>query len=153
MAFALVWLSMSIQAAAATDRHAGYYYPVPVSTEAYVSRAQPLPGISRTTRIGFVTGLTAQQSEQPYPAQIAIFAKGTEASKLIIIGLTDTRMNTLYRARAILALLTAMARTTDIFQKYRVETVFTFLDLCKMLGFNQLTISDGVSFSHQFKIK
>ena len=74
-----------------------------------------MPGVSRTTRVGFVTGLTAQQSELPYPAQVAIFAKGAEASKLIIIGLTDIRMNTLYRARAILAMFPAMARTTDIF--------------------------------------
>ena len=101
-----------------------------VSTEAYVSRAQPLPGVSRTTRVGFVTGLTVQQSELPYPAQIVIFAKCAEASKLIIIGLTDTRMNAPYRARATLAMLTAMVRTTDISQKYRVETVFAFLDLC-----------------------
>ena len=115
MALALVWVSMPLQVAAAVDSHAGYYYPVPVSTEADVSRAQPLPGVSRTTRVGFVTGLTAQQSELPYPAQVVIFAKGAEASKLIIIGLTDTRMNTLYRARAILTMLTAMVRTTDIF--------------------------------------
>lgn len=138
--------------AGATDRHVGYYYPHPASTEIYESRAQQLPGVNRNTRIGFVTGLAAQQAERPYPTQTAIFAKGGDAEKLIIISLTDGRINSLYRARAILALLTATARTTEIFQKFQVETVFTFLDLCKMLGFKQLTISDGVSFSHQVKI-
>ena len=50
-------------------------------------------------------------------------------------------------------MLTAVARTTEIFQQFRVENEFTFLDLCKMLGFDQLTISDGRSFSHQFTIE
>jgi hypothetical protein len=149
---ALTVALLSPEFAGADDRHAGYYYPHPANTEVYQSRAKQLPGVNRTTRIGFVTGLTAQQSERPYPAQTAIFAKGSEAEKLIIVSLTDGRLNTLYRARAVLALLTATARTTEIFQKFRVETVFTFLDLCKMLGFKQLTISDGVTFSHQFKI-
>jgi hypothetical protein len=149
---ALMVMAISVEVANAQDRHAGYYYPHPGNVEVYQSRAKELPNVNRTTRIGFVTGLTAQQSEQPYPAQTAIFAKGDGAQKLIIVSLTDGRINTLYRARAVLALLTAMARTTEIFQKFRVETVFTFLDLCKMLGFKQLTISDGVTFSHQFKI-
>lgn len=150
VAFAVAMLSPEV--ATAGDRHSGYYYPHPGNAEIYQSRAKPLPGANRTTRIGFVTGLTARQSERPYPVQTAIFAKGGEAEKLIIISLTEGRINTIYRARAVLALLTATARTTEIFQKFRVETVFTFLDLCKMLGFKQLTISDGATFSHQFKI-
>jgi hypothetical protein len=152
MAVVATTIALSSEFAAARDRHAGYYYPHPGNTEIYQSKAKPLPGVNRTTRIGFVTGLTAQQSERPYPALTAIFAKGTEAEKLIVVSLTEGRINTIYRARAVLALLTATARTTEIFQKFRVETVFTFLDLCKMLGFKQLTISDGVTFSHQFKI-
>ncbi len=139
--------------ARADDRHVGYYYPFPASTELYQSQAKELPGISRNTRIGFVTGLAAQQAERPYPAPTAIFAKGSDAEKLIIVSLTDGRLNSIYRARAALALLTASARTTEIFQKFQVETIFTFIDLCKMLGFKQLTISDGVNFAHQFTIK
>lgn len=152
MAIALAVMALSPEPAAAQDRHVGYYYPRPANTEVYQSRAKQLPSVNRTTRIGFVTGLTAQQAERPYPAQTAIFAKGSEAEKLIIVSLTEGRINTIYRARAVLALLTATSRTTEIFQKFRVETVFTFLDLCKMLGFKQLTITDGVTFSHQFKI-
>jgi hypothetical protein len=152
MVTALAIIMVSPGVAVAKDRHAGYYYPAPGNAELYQSRAKQLPGVNRTTRIGFVTGLTAQQSERPYPALTAIFAKGSEAEKLIIVSLTDGRISTIYRARAVLALLTATARTTEIFQKFRVETVFTFLDLCKMLGFKQLTISDGATFSHQFKI-
>lgn len=156
---ALIALIVALAAAAAVpparadDRHAGYYYPEPVTHETYAARATMLPGASRNTRLAFVTGVTAQQGEQPYPAQTAMFAKGAEAQKLIIIGLEERRMNTLYRARAVLAMLTAVARTTEIFQQFQVENEFTFLDLCKMLGFEQLTISDGSTFSHQIKIE
>jgi len=152
-ALAIVLVSSLPAAAQSVDRHAGYYYPEPVTVETFTSRAKIMKGVNRATRIGFVTGLTAQQSEQPYPLQTAIFAKGAEADKLILVSLSEGRMNTLYRARAVLALMTAMARTTDVFNTYRVETVFTFLDLCKMLGFRQLTISDGKTFSHQFRFE
>ena len=45
--------------------------------------------------------------------------------------------------------LTAVARTTPIFQDFGVQNFFTFFDLAKMLGFAQITISDGREFAHQ----
>ncbi len=140
-------------AAAKEDRHAGYYYPIPASSEVYVAHARELPDVGRRQRLGFVIGFTVRQQELPYPPQIAMFAKGDDAQKLIIIGLDDNRMNTLYRARAILAMMTATARATPIFQEFKVEEIFTFLDLCKMLGFKQITISDGKHFAHQILIE
>jgi len=135
------------------DRHAGYYYPKNVSHEIYKARARTLDEATRERRIGFVTAITAQQSERPYPIKTAMFAKGTEAEKLIIISLIDGHLNTIYRARAALALLTAGARTTPIFQQYSVEAYFTFLDLCKMMGFKQVTVSDGKDFAHQIEVR
>jgi hypothetical protein len=44
-------LSAAPGGAAAGDRHAGYYYPKPVSTEVYKSRARELPKIDRKVRI------------------------------------------------------------------------------------------------------
>jgi len=140
-------------AASAKDRHAGYYYPKPASTETYTARARTLAGADRTQRIGFVTGVTLKQRERPHPPVLAMFAKGDEAEKLIIVGLEDGRLDTIYRARAVLAMLTATARTTPIFQEFQVEEIFTFLDLCKMLGFKQVTISDGENFAHQILIE
>ena len=61
------------------DRHEGYYYPETKSEETYVARAVTLPQASRQSRIGFVTGMTAQQLRAPYPPQFAIFAKGDDA--------------------------------------------------------------------------
>ncbi|MBE9552152.1 MAG: molybdopterin-guanine dinucleotide biosynthesis protein A [Proteobacteria bacterium] len=155
------WLAAAIvlasflapSAASAGDRHAGYYYPEPASTETYKARARTLVGADRTQRIAFITGVTLKQRERPHPPIMAMFAKGEKAQKLIIVGLEDGRLNTIYRARAILAMLTATARATPIFREYQVEEIFTFLDLCKMLGFSQVTISDGKDFAHQILIE
>lgn len=140
-------------AAMADDSHAGYYYPQPQTTETYGARAITLPEAKRKQRLAFVTGLTLQQTGRPYPPNLAIFAKGEDAQNLIIVALDDDRMNTLYRARAVLAMLTAMARISPIFQDHSVEEIFTFLDLCKMLGFTQVTVSDGKDFAHQIHIE
>ena len=36
------------------DRHAGYYYPAPDTSETYVARAPTMPNAGRDMRIGFV---------------------------------------------------------------------------------------------------
>lgn len=139
--------------ATAADRHSEYYYPKP-TTETYKARANVLPEASRRSRIAFVTHVMNEMiTKNPYPPQYAIFAKGAEAEKMIIVALHGNSYNTLYRMRALLAILTAVARATPLFQEERVEDYFTYLDLCKMLGFKQLTVSDGKSFAHQIKIE
>lgn len=146
---AVVWAGLAAPGLAQNDRHAGYYYPEPQTHEVYQARAQTLPEASRSLRISFVTGVTNQLLARPYPPTAAIFAKGAEAEKLIIVALDDGRIDTIYRARAIFANLTAIARVTPIFQEFGVEEFFTFFDLAKMLGFVQITISDGRDFAHQ----
>lgn len=136
-----------------SDRHTGYYYPEPKSEETYVARARTAPQASREARIEFVTGLTTQQLRAPYPPQFAIFAKGETAQKLIIVSLNDTSIGTIYRARALLAQLTAQVRATQLFREMGVADFFTFFDMAKMMGFEQITISDGETFSHQVFIR
>ncbi len=136
-----------------SDRHVGYYYPEPKSEETYVARAVTLPQASREARIDFVTGLTAQQARAPYPPQYAIFAKGDQAQKLIIVALNGSSISTIYRARALLAQLTSMVRATQLFREMGVSDFFTFFDMAKMMGFEQITISDGETFSHQVYIR
>jgi len=150
---AVVLLVAGMGAAAAQDRHAGYYYPEPESTEIYKARALSIPDASRKARVAFVTGITNEQNKAPYPPQAAIFAKGSEAEKLIIIALEDGRIDTIYRARAIFAQMTAVARLLPIFSELGVEDYFTFFDLAKMLGFEQITISNGREFAHQVIIE
>ena len=151
-AILLLALMASAEAGAA-DRHSGYYYPEPGAVEVYEARAGTLPQAGRTLRIAFVTGITNQNANHPYPPQAAIFAKGDQAEKLIIVALVDGRIDTLFRARAEFANMTAAARVLPAFQEMGVQDHFTFFDLAKMLGFEQITISNGRDFAHQVLIK
>jgi hypothetical protein len=133
----------------ADDRHAGYYYPQPQSTEVYYPRATPLPEANRDRRLGFVTGTTTAQLRAPYPPTHVLYAKGAESEKLVIVALQDGYIDTIYRARALLAAMTAQARATPIFTELEAESTYTFFDMAVLLGFKQITISDGQSFAHQ----
>ena len=103
--------------AAAQDRHAGYYYPVPATIETYTARTIVMPDASRETRLGFIIGITQRMLSRPYPPRVAMFAKGSEAEKLIIVALEDDYLDTLYRSRAFYAMLTSIARTTPFIQE------------------------------------
>lgn len=131
------------------DRHAGYYYPPAESSETYEARAVVMADADRSQRLKFVNNLTEQLLSRPYPPEYAIFAKGGEAQKLIIVGQRPGSLNTIYRARALLATLTAVARTSRLFNEFGVQEYFTFFDLAKLFGFARITISDGEAFSHQ----
>ena len=138
--------------AVADDRHAGYYYPDIMSEETYRARAQTMPEADREVRLGFVSAHTAEQMGRSYPPRYALFAKGEDAEKLIIVGLDDS-FATLFRARGVLAQLTAQARTTTLFRNLAVEDFFTFFDLAKMLGFEQITVTDGDGYAHRIDIE
>lgn len=146
LAFAVV---ASAPEGSAEDRHVGYYYPPLSSEETYTARARTLEEANRSLRLGFVTGVAQQLQTRPYPPTAAMFAKGAEAEKLIIVALEDGRIDTIYRARALFANLTAVSRTTPIFQDFGVEELFTFFDFAKMLGYTQITISNGRDFTHR----
>ena len=150
---AAILMMAAASCAQADDRHAEYYYPTPGSSEIYEARAEVLPEASRRSRIAFVTHVMNEMiRKNPYPPQYAIFAKGGEAEKMIIVSIAGDSYDTLYRMRALLAMLTAVARTTPLFKEERVEDYYTYLDLCKMLGFKLLTVSDGKKFAHQIRI-
>lgn len=139
-------------AAAETDidgKHSGYYYPEPEVVERYGPRAETLPEANRTLRVGFITGMTNAQLSKPVRPGVAIFAKGDEAQKMIVVVLEDGYIDTLYRARAFFAMMTAVARTLPIFEQHGVETWFTFFDLAKMLGFELITFTNGDDFAYQ----
>ena len=146
-------LSQAWAATPPTERYEGYYYPKITSRETYVSRAKVLDDSDRARRLGFVTGLTQQLADQAYAPTYAIFAKGDKADKLIVVAYGEGQFNTVYRARALFAALTALARLTPLFQQFQVEDIFTFFDLCKMLGFATITISDGDKFAHQVTLR
>ena len=135
------------------DRHVGYYYPLPQSEEVYVARAVTLPESDRVRRLEFVTILALQQMAAPYPPGLAIYAKGDDAQKLIIVALRDGLFDTVYRMRGVLAMMTASARSSELFRSYKVDDIFTFFDLLKLLGFEKVTLSDGRGLTHVVHIQ
>ena len=134
------------------DHHEGYYYPKPTSIEHYPARVYALPESDRVRRQAFVIGLTKQLVSAHYAPSYAIFTKGNGSNKLIIVALADGQLNTIYRARALLATFTSVARSTPFFQQNTQPEEATFLDLLKLLGFKQVTVRDGRAFAHQIII-
>lgn len=143
--FVWLWLGQ----ASADDRHAGYYYPEPTSTELYTARTPVLQDSNKRRRIGFIVGLTDEQLKRGHGADYVIFAKGDDAEKMIIMSLREDFIRTLFQARGFLAQLTAQSRGTELFRQLGVEETFTFWDLAAMLGFKQATISNGIDYTHQ----
>jgi hypothetical protein len=135
------------------SQHEGYYYPALTSAEFYRARARVLPQSTRERRIAFITGLTVAQMARPYAPGYVIFAKGEAAQKLLIVSLGDNGFRTLYQARAQLAQLTSTARATPLLRELAVDDLFTFFDVVRMLGFEQVTVSDGASFAHQVTLE
>src|SRR5262245_39485282 len=128
---AVLVLAMSVIGAPGTqaeDRHAGYYYPEAKTSEEYVSRARVLDDADRRKRIDFINRLTTEQLKLPYAPQYALFAKGEDAEKAILVALAGGYLDTPYRMRGLLAMLTAIVRQSEFFKEYRVDDFFTFFD-------------------------
>ncbi|MFQ5567378.1 MAG: hypothetical protein ACE5EU_13575 [Paracoccaceae bacterium] len=127
----------------------GYYYPPVGSEEAFARDIAAAPPAGRAVRVGFTTQITAAQLAAPESPRFVIFAKGDEARHMIIVALDDEVFKTIYRARAVLAQLTSNARATDFFINSNIQDHATWFDLAKLLGFEDLVISDGATWSHR----
>ena len=126
-----------------------YYYPPVSSEEVFTRELGATPPAGRAVRVGFTTQITKAQLAAPETPRFVIFAKGEEAQHMIVIALDDQVFMTIYRARAVLAQLTSNARGTDFFINNGIETQATWFDLAKLLGFEDLVISDGATWSHR----
>jgi len=142
-------------AAASTsdERYTGYYYPKPTSTETFTSQLQAIAGVERQQRIQFVTVVSQGTLQSSYRVPYAVFAKGDKADHLIVVGLQSNELNTIYRIRALLSNMTTMSRTSPFFQEHTVAEDATFFDLLKILGFIDVTVTDGDKIAHQVTIK
>ncbi|HEY2612904.1 MAG TPA: hypothetical protein VGI94_19000 [Reyranella sp.] len=139
--------------AAGEDRYIGYYYPKPTATETFESSMQTIAGAERAQRIQFVTVVSQGTIQSAYRVPYAVFAKGEKADRLIIVGLQQGELNTIYRMRALLANMTTMSRLSPFFQERTVAEDATFFDLLKLLGFREVTITDGEKTTLQVTIK
>lgn len=139
--------------ASGEERYVGYYYPKPTSTETYTSQMQAINGVGRAERIQFVTVVSQGTLQSNYRVPYAVFAKGERADHMIVVGLHSGELNTIYRIRALLANMTTMSRTSPFFQQHTVAEDATFFDLLKLLGFQDVTVTDGEKITHQVTIK
>ena len=118
-----------------------------------IARCRPSPASSGPQRIQFVTVVSQGTIQSAYRVPYAVFAKGEKADRMIIVGLQQGELNTVYRMRALLANMTTMSRLSPFFQERTVAEDATFFDLLKLLGFPELTITDGEKVTHQVTIK
>ncbi|MEM7670833.1 MAG: hypothetical protein AAF317_17175 [Pseudomonadota bacterium] len=153
LALALLALILSASWSAAADKE-NYYYP-PINSEESFSRSitDTPPPTNRSIRVAFMTEITKAQLAAPETPRFAVFAKGSDAEHMIIIALDDEVFKTLFRARAVLAQLTSNARGTDFFIKAGIAAQATWFDLAKLLGFEDIVISDGNLWSHKIVLK
>ena len=135
------------------DRYIGYYYPKPTATETFESTMQTISGAERAQRIQFVTVVSQGTIQSAYRVPYAVFAKGEKGDRMIIVGMQQGELNTIYRMRALLANMTTMSRLSPFFQERTVAEDATFFDLLKLLGFRELTITDGEKATLQVTIK
>jgi hypothetical protein len=136
-------------ASAAADDEEGYYYPPVGSSETFSRTLAETPEAGPGVRVEFVTHVTRQQFEQAYAPRFALVVKGDRKDELIIVALDDSVFATLYRARAVMAQLSASARTTAFFVENDLSAVATFYDMLKIMGFRTLTLTDGATWSHR----
>jgi hypothetical protein len=125
-----------------------YYYPPVGSEEVFTRVIAASPLADRAVRVGFVTQITKAQLAAPESPRFVIFAKGDEAQHMIIVALDDEVFKTIYRARAVLAQLTANARGAQLFVN-KIRDDATWFDLTKLLRFEDLVITDGATWSHR----
>lgn len=145
---AMLGLSLAATAALAQGRE-GYYYPPVGSEEVFKREMIDGPPAGREVRVRFVTQVTKAQLAAPASPRFVIFEKGDQSQHMVIVALDDEVFRTLYRARAVLAQLTANTRGTEFFRETGLDTRATWFDLVKMLGFQDLVISDGATWSHR----
>ena len=150
VAFGIV---LGLSDARAGDSHAEYYYPQPQTREVYASPLPVRPDANKRTRIGFTVGLNSLQQKRAYAPTYHLFAKGAHSQKLIIVATRSDTYNTLYRLRALLAAMTAEARRSPIFRDVLNPENVNFLDLCRLTGFEQVTVTDGDRIAHRILLR
>ena len=147
-------LVVSLAASVATaDDRAGYYYPEITSEENFERTMLDVPPGSRDDRVRFVINATKALREKRGSPRFVIFEKGSDAQHMVIVALDDEIFGTLYRARAVLAQLTSNIRGSEFFSKTGIATEATFVDLAKLLGFEDVVVSDGREWAHRVVLR
>ena len=126
---------------------------VAATIETFESAMQTDAKMDRAQRVQFTTVIAQGTLQSAYRVPYAVFAKGEKADRMIIVGMQQGELNTLYRMRGLLANMTTMSRLSPFFQERTVAEDATFFDLLKLMGFREITITDGEKLTHQVTIK
>ena len=108
---------------------------------------------NRFVRVDFVTQLTKGQLSAQAAPRFALFAKGETANHLVIVGLHNDTFETLFRARAVMAQMTANVRSLPMFDGEALQFFVTFYDLLQFLEFDSLVLTDGRNWAHKVEFK
>src|SRR5215469_16427556 len=127
--------SAAAAGAATQGHHEGYYYPKITSRETYHAQTRPLQQMDRGQRLLFVSAVTKEQTETGYAPRYVMFAKGDDAERLILVGLDDMTLGTIYRARAVMAALSSLARLAPMLKDADLDDQLNFYDLARLMGF------------------
>ena len=141
-------VALTAATAVAQDRE-GYYYPAITSEEVFARTMLEVQPGERADRVRFVINATKTLVKASGAPRYVIFEKGSDAQHMIIIALDDEVFATLYRARAILAQLTARVRGSEFFERTGLATEATWFDMAKLLGFEDVVVSDGRDWAHR----
>jgi hypothetical protein len=137
----------------AQDKYEGYYYPKVSSGEVFDRVIRPVGVATKEVRVDFVTQLTRAQLAAPQAPQYAIFTKGAGSTQMIIVALDDEVFRTLFRARGVMAQMTANVRSSPMFNGQPLQFLATFYDLLQILEFDSLVLTDGATWAHRVEFK
>jgi hypothetical protein len=143
---ALLWATTL---AYADDSRVGYYYPEVSSEEGFERVIRDAGPSSKAVRVDFINRITQAQISAPESPRFVFYAKGHDASTLIMTALDDEIFSTIYRARAIMAQLTVNVRQNGFFKQEQLQYVATFYDLLQLMQFDELMITDGETWTHR----
>ena len=146
-----IW--MNIHPADAADRAVSYFYPTPKNIETYKARMRVNVASNRSSRRNIINMISTQLLNKPYPARIVIFGQGSQTEKMIIVGMVEGYLDTIYRARALLESMAPIVRSSPLFKGIQRGKILNFFDLLKISGFKKITVSDGKKFSYQVSLR
>ncbi|MEM1390071.1 MAG: hypothetical protein AAGG45_03240 [Pseudomonadota bacterium] len=131
----------------------GYTYPAPVGFEVVPTIVVDEVAIpSFEARVQFVSQLTQMLTSRPYAPLALAMTEGNDHQTIVFMDAGRLNVSTAYQARAMVAQMSSATRNSPVFAQYGVENYASVFDLFKLLGFDQVVITDGDDFAYAFLI-
>ena len=109
----------------ASDRHSGYYYPIPKNIENYKSRVRVSVKTDRSVRLKTLEKLRKNFRDRLFPSQFLLHVKGKLSDKIIFIGIDKGFLNTKFRVRALLESMNVSVRNAAEFNNVKTDKSYS----------------------------